>query len=103
MLGTYVWAGTVSDSPWLPGTPLPVEAGADLVVDLPGLPAVGSWTIRLAPVGASGSGLVASAEGDGVAPVAITLPPNGGPWEMAVEVRFVDGSEAAWFWRVETA
>jgi hypothetical protein len=100
-LGTYIWRGEGSDSPWLPGTPARIAAGAGLVIHLSEDEHLEQWTVRLRVAGdqePGGTRELAS----GAGPVAFGAP-TAGAWSLQVLVTFAGGQgEAAYYWRVET-
>jgi len=99
-LGTYTWRDGGSDAPWLPGTPVAVAAGSELVIGLaPDLP-VDSWRARYAPAGADGP---ARAESLGEGGGSIVLaPPPAGRWTLEVHVTFgASLGDAHYFWQLD--
>lgn len=101
-LGSYVWDGAGSDSPWL----VPPEAagvrarGPYAVTVVPPL-VIERWEAAWARVGSNGAGDPEGAvTGDG-APVAVPGPAAAGTWSLMVDIRFAGGNHAAWYWRVE--
>lgn len=103
-LGTFSWAGLTSDAPWLPGAPVQVRAGEPIRFDAPaGLPAVDSWTSRLAIAETRGRELARTGEGSAGDPVEVSLPAGDGAWELAITIRFVGGDSATWFWSLSRA
>jgi len=103
-LGSYVWDGAGSDSPWL----VPPEAagvrvrGPYAVTVVPPL-VVERWEAAWARVGRDGAGDPEGAvTGDG-GPVAVPGPGAAGTWSLMVDIRFAGGNHAAWYWRVEVA
>ena len=98
-LGSYVWAGGGSDSPWLPGAPITVGVAEPLRVTFQPTIDIDSWAARFVPSTASDpTGARSLGEGTGVpqlrAPVA-------GSWTVEVHVVFADGAgNASYFWKV---
>lgn len=99
-LGTFVWLGTGSDSPWLPGAPLTVGAGEPLTVRLVPDGDIRAWAARYLPADAQGpDGATTLAEGTG-SPAFDALGP--GAWTVEVFVEFAAGAgDASYFWRLE--
>jgi hypothetical protein len=97
-LGTYIYRGAGSDSPWLPGEPVaipPTGALAEVFLSEP-VP-IASWSARVAPPGQEPRIGEARQIGTGEGPIAFELPT--GAWTLAVTVQFGDGiGEATWFW-----
>lgn len=99
-LGTYIYRGAGSDSPWLPGELVAVPpAGALGQVFLSEPLTVTSWRVRVVPVGQVpeiGEGReIASGEGR----IAFELPT--GSWTLQLSVQFGDGAgEATWYWQL---
>jgi hypothetical protein len=100
-LGTFLWDGLGSDSPWIvPRAVTPVEPGAPLAVTLdPGLAFLG-WTARWAPVAAGSAGDPAAAATGPGAPIEMAAPMPPGAWGLQVEITFAEGRRAAWYWSV---
>lgn len=103
-LGSYVWAGAGSDSPWI--VPPPVRAvrtaGPYAVTFRPQL-RVGGWKAAWAPVDGGAAGDPAGArEGDG-GTILVDGPGLPGTWSLKVDVRFAAGSHASWYWRLVVA
>jgi hypothetical protein len=95
-VGSFAWAGVVSDSPLLPGTPVRVRRGVvfDVVVD--GL-APTTWTARLfVDPGDPTSG---SPLGAGTGAVRIRAPDDAGEWTLVVRV-FSGAGDVSYFWRL---
>jgi hypothetical protein len=99
-LGTFVWLGTGSDSPWLPGAPLAVGAGEPLTVSLSPDGLIRAWTARFLLAGAPGPvGARSLAEGTGAPTFAA---PGPGVWTVELNVEFAPGvGNASYFWRLE--
>jgi hypothetical protein len=99
-LGTYIYRGAGSDSPWLPGEPVAVPAsGAIAEVFLSEALPIASWTARVAPTGQEPKigepREIAAGEG----PIAFELPT--GRWTLALAIQFGDGiGEATYFWEL---
>jgi hypothetical protein len=97
-LGTYIYRGAGSDSPWLPGEPVTVPAAGALgEVFLSEPLTVTGWQARVAPAGQVpriGEGReIASGEG----PMVFELPT--GAWTLQLAVQFGDGiGDATWYW-----
>lgn len=97
-LGTYIYRGAGSDSPWLPGEPVTVPAAGTLgEVFLSEQVPVTGWQARVAPAGQVpriGEGReIASGEG----PMIFELPT--GAWTLQLSVQFGDGiGDATWYW-----
>jgi hypothetical protein len=98
-LGTYTWAETGSDSPWLPGAPITVGAGEILSIEFDPPVAVESWAARYVPSGQDGpDGAVAL--GQGPPPASFDVPPPG-TWTVGLAVVFADGQgSASYAWSV---
>ena len=100
-LGTFLWDGLGSDSPWIvPPVAVPVAPGAPLAVTLdPGLAPL-RWTARWAPVrkGLVGDPSAVSTGAGTLIEVAAPMPP--GTWGLQVEITFAEGRRAAWYWSV---
>ena len=98
-LGTYTWAGTGSDAPWLQGAPLSVGAGEVLGVAFDPHVGVSSWSARFVPLGRDGPAGGQSL-GEGRAPIRIGVPPPGA-WTILLSVVFGDGlGTANYAWAV---
>lgn len=99
-LGTFVWAGSGSDSAWLRGAPLVVGAGEPLSVEMdPSVP-IADWRARYVPA-ASSDAAGATALGAGPAPIAFAAPATGA-WTVEIAIRFDGGlGSASYFWRLE--
>lgn len=98
-LGTFVWGGGGSDSPWLPGAPIGAAAGETLSVTLAPNAAISGWSARLAPASATG-GQGAIQVGTGPAAMDVTAP-GAGSWTLAVTIAFGDLGSATYFWLLE--
>ena len=96
-LGSYTWNGNGSDSPWLQGSPSRVGAGEPLTVTIAGEPAIGDWTVQRVPGGATGGSSAVSMGSGQDAPIGFVAP-AAGSWSILVDVRFPDGSDAAYYW-----
>jgi hypothetical protein len=98
-LGTYTWAATGSDSPWLPGAPISVGAGEILSIVFDPPIGIESWAARYVPSGQDGpDGAVAL--GQGPPPVTFDVPPSGA-WTVELAVVFADGQgSASYAWSV---
>ncbi len=101
-LGSYVWDGAGSDAPWIvPPEHQGVRAGGPYAVAVVPPLAVASWEAAWARVDADQAGDPAgAASGDG-GPIAVPGPGAIGTWSLKVDIRFRDGNNAAWYWRVE--
>jgi len=98
-LGTFVWRGGGSDSPWLPGTPIRAGAGETLrVAPAPDLLTSG-WSALLTPA-ANTDGEGAVGAGSGSAVVDVTAP-GAGSWTLAVTIAYGDLGSATYFWLLE--
>lgn len=99
-LGTYIYRGAGSDSPWLPGEPVAIPpAGALGQVFLSEPLKVTSWRARVAPAGrvpGIGEGReIATGEGS----IVLELPT--GAWTLQLSIQFGDGiGEATYFWQL---
>jgi hypothetical protein len=99
-LGTYVWFGTGSDSPWLQGAPLRVGPGEPLTLRLIPDGAIEHWTARYVAA-AAGDPSGARPLGQGSVSVQFGAPESG-DWTVEVSITFAGGAgEAAYFWRLE--
>lgn len=99
-LGTFVWFGTGSDAPWLPGAALRVGAREPLTLRLVPDGAIDGWTARYVPA-ATGSPEGAKALGQGAGSVAFGAP-DAGDWTVEVSITFAGGAgEAVYFWRLD--
>lgn len=96
-LGSYTWAGSGSDSPWLPGAPMTVGAREPLTVVLGGGVALVEWSARRVPAGVtSGNGALAMGSGG---PPATFVAPGPGRWSVQVAIRFAgDLGSATYYW-----
>jgi len=100
-LGTFVWAGGGSDSPWLPGAPITAGVGEPLAVAFRPTIDLDSWAARYVPSTASdATGATPLGQGSGTpqfgAPVA-------GSWTIEVHVVFADDAgNASYFWKLTT-
>jgi hypothetical protein len=99
-LGTYVWGGQGSDSPWLPGAAIAVGHGEPLTVRLRPTADVDSWTARIVPADASGpEGATGLGKGSGIPRFGA---PARGAWTLEVHVVFADDAgDASYFWRLD--
>jgi hypothetical protein len=99
-LGTYIYRGAGSDSPWLPGEPMVVPAAGALGEIFLSEPlTVTAWRARVAPAGQVpriGEGRqIAAGEGRMV----FELP--SGAWTLQLSVQFGDGiGEAMYYWQL---
>ena len=103
-LGSYVWGGAGSDSPWLvpPADEAVRVSGPYLISVIPPLP-VERWRSAWAKVE---DGTVGGPEGpasEGTGPITIREPGLPGTWSLQVTVRFTNGNHATWYWRAEVA
>jgi hypothetical protein len=99
-LGSYTWSGSGSDSPWLPGAPIPVGAREPLTVTLAGGPPVSQWSARRTRAGATDP-IGALSAGSGNGPIAIDAPASGS-WTLAVSMTFAgERGSATWYWRLD--
>jgi hypothetical protein len=98
-LGTYTWAATGSDSPWLPGAPITVGAGEVLSIVFDPPVGIESWAARYVPSGQDGpDGAVGL--GQGPPPTSFDVPPPG-TWTVELAVVFADGQgSASYAWSV---
>lgn len=98
-LGTYVWAGGGSESPWLRGAPLTVGAHEPLTVAFQPTIDVASWTARFVPSTATDpAGARSLGHGTGVPRFGA---PEAGSWTVEVHAEFGDGAgSASYFWEV---
>jgi hypothetical protein len=110
-LGTYIYRGAGSDSPWLPARslqPVAVPAGGRLAVRLADQRLIGAWSVKVAPA-ADDQGVTArvlSAQPDVNRRWAVVdaLAPPPGPWVLVVTVDYGDGSgSGSYFWLVEVS
>lgn len=102
-LGTYLWAGGGSDSPWLPGAPVAAATGEVLLLTLSPDLAASEWSAVLAPASSpDGSGRFEAGAGTGPGPVTIQTPDTGA-WTLALTIRFGDLGSATWFWRLDVS
>jgi hypothetical protein len=99
-LGTYVWFGTGSDSPWLTGAPLTVGSGEPLSVKVVPDGRIATWEVRDLPAGAGDPGEARTiAQGTG-APAFEA--PGPGTWTVEVALEFAGGAgQASYFWRLK--
>lgn len=100
-LGTFVWGGGGSDSPWLPGTPVRAAAGEILSITLAPDVVLSGWSALLAPA-ANGGGEGAIKVGTGPAAMDVVAP-EAGSWTLAVTIEFGDLGGATYFWRLEVS
>jgi len=100
-LGSFTWAGSGSDSPWLPGTPIAVGRGERLSMLLDPATAIGDWSVRRRSLGtAAGTATVGVADGRGL-PMGFPAPPPG-RWSVQVTTTFGPGiGSATWYWQVD--
>lgn len=95
-LGTYTWLGAGSDAPWLPGTPVKLQAGVTATVSLEPPVAIATWSVREAKPG-DRDGTTARGIASGSGPITFTVPAQAG--SLAVQVRFAaDAGDANYFW-----
>ena len=99
-LGTYVWHGEGSDSPWLTGAPTAVGRGEPLSVTFASPVDIVSWRARTVAAGANGpEGATALADGTGAPRFDA---PSTGAWTLEVHVVFADDAgDASYFWRLD--
>ncbi|MDQ2964359.1 MAG: hypothetical protein M3R57_00700 [Chloroflexota bacterium] len=97
-LGTYVYRGTGSDAPWLPGEPVAVPpAGALAQVFLSEPLRVASWSVWLALAGRKPGPGEPRQIGAGEGPITFELP--SGTWTLQLQVEFGDGiGIATYYW-----
>lgn len=99
-LGTYIWLGSGSDAPWLPGNPMTVGAGEPMAVTFQPPGDIAAWVARYVPADADGP--------DGAEPLASGQEapafdaPTAGSWTVEVQVTFLaDAGTASYFWRLD--
>jgi hypothetical protein len=99
-LGTYVWGGQGSDSPWLPGASIAVGVGEPLTVALRPAADIDAWTARIVRADSSGpEGATSLGAGAGTPRFAA---PTRGAWTLEVHLVFADGAgDASYFWRLD--
>jgi hypothetical protein len=99
-LGTYVWGGQGSDSPWLPGAAIAVGRGEPLTVTPTPAADIAGWTARIVPADSSGpDGATSLGEGSGRPRFAA---PKRGAWTLEVHLVFADDAgDASYFWRLD--
>ena len=100
-LGTFVWAGGGSSSPWLPGAPIAVGAGETVLVTVAPSVVITGWTARFAPAGVV-DGLGATVIDPGVGPPSLSAP-DPGSWTLAVTVQFGEFGSATYAWRLDVS
>lgn len=108
-LGSYVFLGTGSDSPWLPARslrPVPARGEARLSVRLSDGRLIGPWTADLAAAqdeqGATLTRLGGEESGRRPLSAVEVRAPDRGSWVLMVNVVFADGSgSAAYYWRID--
>jgi hypothetical protein len=100
-LGSFSWAGSGSDSPWLEGNPFHMGTGEQLTMTLAGAVPVATWTAaRVPPVGLDAVPAVGLGEGSG-SPVAFAGTPRG-TWSVRVSVWFAeDLGSATYYWLID--
>jgi len=101
-LGTFTWAGLVSDAPWVVPPPAGAVTGAGpfTVTFDPAMP-VERWTAAWARVTADVAGSPTDGGGSTGSAVSIEPPPVPGTWGLQVHAWFGPGRHATWYWRVE--
>ncbi|HET9085207.1 MAG TPA: hypothetical protein VFN41_12485 [Candidatus Limnocylindrales bacterium] len=99
-LGTYVWDGQGSDSPWLPGAAIAVGRGEPLTVRVRPAADVDSWSARIVRADSSGpDGATPLGEGTGTPRFDA---PARGAWTLEVHLAFGDDAgDASYFWRLD--
>jgi hypothetical protein len=99
-LGTYIWHGNGSDSPWLPGAPMTLGAGEPLTLTLVDGSGVASWRARVVPATQiDPAGARSLGEGRGTPTFAA---PGAGRWTVEVEITFLDGAGiASYAWQLQ--
>lgn len=99
-LGTYVWFGTGSDSPWLTGAPLTVGSGEPLSLKVVPEGRIATWEVRDLPADAGGPEEARTiAKGTGGPAFEA---PGPGTWTVEVTLDFAGGAgRAAYFWRLK--
>lgn len=98
-LGSYTWAGSGSDGPWVVGAVSGATvAGARLAVAFGDLQPA-SWTAAWAKVAGAVAG---SPTGDasGRGPVQVNTPGSAGDWSLRVTATFGPGANATYFWHL---
>lgn len=100
-LGTFVWGGGGSDSPWLPGTPVRAATGEILSITPAPDVVLSGWSALLAPA-ANGGGEGAIKVGTGPAAMDVVAP-GAGSWTLAVTIEFGDLGSATYFWLLEVS
>lgn len=98
-VGTFQWAGVVSDSPLLPGSAVTVGVDQDLGLVAAG-PAPSSWRAILYTDPANPAS--GRPFGDGAVPVSLRAPAQTGVWTLAVQLFYPDG-DVIHFWRLTVA
>jgi hypothetical protein len=98
-LGTFVWGGGGSDSPWLPGPPIRAATGETMRVTLSPDVVVSGWSGLLASAANTG-GEGAVTTGSGSAVMDVTAP-GAGSWTLAVTITFGDLGSATYSWLLE--
>jgi hypothetical protein len=103
-LGSYTWGDGGSDSPWIVVRASRAAAGAGpwMLSFGPEIP-VGSWTAAWAAIRKDRPGQVEGYEQGATGPVAFAGPTGPGPWTLKIEVAFVGGGSAVYYWRLEPA
>ena len=99
-LGTFIWLGSGSDAPWLPGAPIAVGTGEPLTVSLVPDGDIRAWSARYVPANATGPE-GAAALGEGAGRPAFNAP-GPGTWTVELYVEFAPAvGDARYFWRLE--
>ncbi|MBA2717781.1 MAG: hypothetical protein H0U52_00870 [Chloroflexi bacterium] len=98
-MGTFQWAGIVSNSPLLAGAPATVGVGQILAISGPG-PLPSSWRATLYRDPADPTS--GRSFGEGVAPVGLRGPAQPGTWTLALQLLYPVG-DVIHFWRLTVA
>ncbi len=103
-LGSYVWGGAGSDSPWIvPPADHAVRVSGPYTVTFDPPLTAARWRAAWAPVDGVQAGDPTGAVDGGGGPILVDGPGAPGTWSLKVDVRFGDGDHAVWYWRLVLA
>ncbi len=99
-LGSFTWQNGGADSPWLPGSPIHVGSGEQLVLTLAEPVSLTNWTVSRTPALTFGNDIIGMAEGS-TETVRFEAPPAGS-WSVSVSVWFADNrGDATYYWLID--
>ena len=103
-LGSYTWGGGGSDSPWIIVRAGRAAGGTGpwTLSFVPEVP-VDSWTAAWAAIRDGRPGRVEGYVRGAAGSASFAGPAGAGPWSLKVEVTFVRGGSAVYYWRLKPA